>query len=315
MRRLDARKVWAWAGAAPLLLLGLWAPAASEAQAMPFHTNTALPLPLAEAGVRTFFQYTEMGLVSRDGADSPPGHRLRVGALPLMLPYAVRPGSFVMLGIPYLDKRFERQGAARSNRGLGDVTVLVKHELMAADEVLGNRRLAVFASATLPSGETREGGEALPIPLRLGSGTTFLRGEAVYSYVQDRWGIHGATGYAVPLGTHENVRPGDTFSFDLALGYRLFPSRLETLRERTWQAYVELNGTVTGSATRDDVPLDDTGGRIISLSPGLQWIPLPYLAVEASVQVPMVRRLRGTQLAPEWSASLGARALVGPFGR
>ncbi len=300
-----------------LLLLGLGAPAPSAVQAMPFHTNTALPLPLAEAGIRTFLQYTESGLASREGefAGGPGNPTFRISALPLMVPYAVRPGTFVMVGIPYLDKRFEQGGATQSNRGLGDVTLLVKQELMAADVVMGNRRLALFLSATLPSGETRDEGEALPVPLRLGSGTTVLKGEAVYSYVQDRVGIHGAVGYALPTGSHDGVRRGDAFSFDLGLGYRLRPGSLETLRERTLQAYLELNGTVTQPAVRDDVPLESTGGTLIYLSPGLQWIPRPNLAVEGSVQVPVSRRVRGTQLAPEWSGALGLRVLFGPFGR
>ncbi len=301
-------------GLSCMLFFGFVAPAAG--QGMPFHTNTALPLSLAEAGLRGFFQYTELGVRSRgsDAGTLPGDPDLRVGALPLMVPYAIRPGTFVMVALPYLDKRLDQGGTTRANRGLGDVTLLVKQELMAADVVMGNRRLALFASATLPTGETEEGDEPLPPPLRLGGGTTFFRGEAVYSYVQNQVGIHAGAGYVVPAGTEQGVRPGDAFTFDLALGYRFLPRRLETLRERTWQAYLELNGSVVQSSTQDAVPMEGTGGTTIFLSPGLQWIPLLNLAVEGSVQFPVVRHPRGTQMMPEWSTSIGVRALVGPFG-
>jgi hypothetical protein len=193
--------------------------------------------------------------------------------------------------------------------------VLVKQELVASDVVAGNRRLAIFASATVPTGQTEADGDDLAPPLQLGSGTPSLRGEAVYSHVQGRWGIHGGVGYTAPAGSNQGVRPGDRFSVDLALGYRVLPSRFETLREASFGAYVELNGTVAQPNSQGGSRLEDTGAWNLFVSPGLQLIPRPNLALEASLQLPALRRPRGTQLMADYSLAFGVRTMVGPLGR
>lgn len=66
--------------------------------------------------------------------------------------------------------------------------------------------------------------------------------------------------------------------------------------------------------TQDGGPLANTGGHTLLLAPGLQLIPLPNWAIEGSFQLPIVRELRGTQLGPTWSLSLGVRTVLYLFG-
>lgn len=310
------RSLWGraavWTGIL-LLSVGL---GEAAAQGMPFHTPTALPIPLAEQGVRTFYQHLEMRSLLRDGdeIDNPEDLRVGVDAIPFVVPYGLTPRTIMFAGIPYVRKTFEQAGVERSNRGFGDVFLMVKQEILARDLVAGNRRLALFATARFPTGETEGDAGALPPPLRLGSGMVDLTGHVVYSYVNDRVGAHGAVGYSAAAGSEFGVRVGDRFSYDLALGYRLFPAVYQTLKDITLAAYLELNGSVQQAATGGGALLADTGGHTLFVSPGIQLIPLQNWALEASFQYPIVRELRGVQLGPDWSLSVGVRAVFYLFG-
>ncbi len=53
----------------------------------------------------------------------------------------------------------------------------------------------------------------------------------------------------------------------------------------------------------------DSGGQLLFISPGIQYLPIPNLILEGSVEVPILRDLNGRQLAPDWSAVVGIRYL------
>ncbi|MBI2403775.1 MAG: hypothetical protein HYV20_13785 [Gemmatimonadetes bacterium] len=280
-------------------------------QGMPFYTPTALPLPLAESSIRSFYRHVELRSMLDQGREvaNPDGIRVGVDVVPVVAPYGLTRRTLVVAGIPYMRKTFERSGTNQTNSGVGDAFILVKQELLAADFVAGNRRLAIFGGATLPTGETEDETGPLPAPLRLGAGVVNLTGQAVYSYVNNRIGAHGAVAYTAAAASDGGVRIGDRFGYDLALGLRLFPAVYRTLRDVTLGAYLEFNGTVEQPASTGGDPLADTGGHTLFVSPGLQLIPLPNWAIEASFQLPVVRELRGVQLAPDWAFAIGARAV------
>lgn len=301
--------------AAAALLLTAAAPR-TVAQGLPFFTSTALPLPLAENGVRAFYQHVEVRslLQNGDAVANPANMRVGVDAVPLVIPVGVTPHTVLIVAAPYLRKTLEQSGTIQTNAGIGDITVMVREDVLAKDFAAGNRRLAVFAGASLPTGETGGSATALAPPLRLGLGTTNLTGQAVYSYVNNRVGLHTAVGYTAAAGSEFGVREGDRFTYDVALGLRVAPATYSTLRDRTLAAYLELLGSVEQPATQGGVPLGDTGGHTLFVAPGLQLLPLQNWALEASFQVPVVRALHGTQLAPTWSLAVGARALLYLFG-
>jgi hypothetical protein len=279
---------------------------------MPFHTPTALPLPLAESSIRSFYEHREMRTLLDNGHEvaNPQGLRVHVDAVPLMVPHAVTPGTVVIAGISYLRKTFGQSGTVRTNSGFGDALLMVRHTVLAADFIKGNRRLVLFAGATLPTGETASDSGPLPAPLRLGLGTVSLLGQAVYSYVNDRLGLHGALGYTAATAAKFGVRIGDRVGYDFAFGYRVLPATYRTLHDVTVAGYLELDGSVEQPATRSGNPLANSGGHTLFLSPGLQVIPVPNWAIEGSFQLPVVRQLRGTQLGPTWSLALGVRTVL-----
>ncbi len=288
----------------------------TEAQGIPFHTPSALPLPLAESSIRSFYEHVELRTLLDNGHEIANPQALRVGvdAVPLMVPHAVTPRTVVIAAIPYLHQTFEQSGAAQTNSGLGDLTLMVRQTVHAADFIKGNRRMVLFAGASMPTGETASDSGPLPTPLRLGLGTVNALGQAVYSYVNDRLGVHGAVGYTAATASKFGVRIGDRLGYDLALGYRLFPASYRTLHDVTMAGYLEFDGTVAQPATQNGTPVPNTGGHTLYLSPGLQLIPMQNWALEASFQLPIVHQLRGTQLGPTWSLAVGLRTVLYLFG-
>ncbi len=297
-------------------LLLLLPPVPAVGQGMPFHTPTALPLPLAESSIRSFYEHVEMRTLLDNGRKiaNPQAMRVGVDVVPLMVPHAVTPRTVLIAAVPYLHKTFEQSGTAQTNSGFGDAVLMARQTVLAADFIKGNRRMVLFAGATIPTGETASESGPLPMPVRLGLGTVNVLGQAVYSYVNDRLGIHGALGYTAATASKFGVRIGDRLGYDLAFGYRLFPATYRTLHDVTLAGYLEFDGTVEQPATQDGNPLANTGGHTLYLSPGLQLLPVQNWAIEASFQLPIVRQLRGMQLGPTWSLALGVRTVLYLFG-
>jgi len=103
---------------------------------------------------------------------------------------------------------------------------------------------------------------------------------------------------------------GNQFNYDLALGYRLYPAQYETYREKVVNLYLEVNGRVDGKNEVEGKTDQNSGGHTIFLSPGLQWVLLQNLLVEASVQLPIFEAFNGTQLGNQFTFSVGVRYLL-----
>jgi hypothetical protein len=101
---------------------------------------------------------------------------------------------------------------------------------------------------------------------------------------------------------------GATTRYNVAVGLR-FPFYVETIRTKTLQFYLEWNGSITARSTQDGTALTNSGGHVAYLSPGVQWVVLPQLLIEGSVQIPVIQDHNGTQ--PDFGVrpALGARFL------
>ncbi len=282
-------------------------------QGLPFNTPTALPLALAENSLRPTYRHTELTL---DRGDEPAGSpRLGIEVLQLVIPYGVTSKTTLVAGISYGWRSLEADGAKETSSGFADLFVSIKQQLLVWNFRGGTTRLAAFGGASLPTGKTEAGSSPLPLPLRLGSGAVNLSGRAVMTHANRRLGVTGMAGYAVATDSYDGVRSGDRFDYALALGYRLAPAIYGDMTDRTWVAYVELNGTAEARSTRQSVPLRDSGGHLLFFAPGLQFIPTPRLLFEAAFQLPLVRDANGEQLTADWSFAVGGRFNMYFLGR
>ena len=72
----------------------------------------------------------------------------------------------------------------------------------------------------------------------------------------------------------------------------------------------EANGTWSRRNTLQGNPLADSGGPLLLLSPGVQFIPLANFLVEATYQMPVWQGLNGSQLGFDPTFKIGLRWLL-----
>ncbi len=269
------------------------------AQGLPFYTETALTTAFEERGIRSFASTQARG--DADTFLSPL----------VLLPFAPHQRVTTKVVIPLVYKRLRADPKARySNTGVGDLILDVKWAFFVRNRRNGTMRMAVVGSALLPTGSTSasfNNGMKAPRSFQLGQGAFGGGMTLVGTVVRDAWGLSADIGHHRSTADH-GYRPGSMTQYNLAIGFRL-PRYIETIRTRTVQFYVEWNGSVTGRNSQDDITLANSGGHMAYLSPGVQWVVLPQLLIEASVQVPVVQDHNGTQADFGIRPALGARLL------
>lgn len=308
--RLSALAVLGVLGAAP----------AVSAQSLPFNTTSAISIGFEEKAVRPFVQYMHLGRLKTgtDQVADPMNRSMSVWAMPVMVPYAISDRLIPMLAVPLVRKslRFMDATGRREihSSGVADALLMFKYTWYQRDRLNATTRAVFVGGVKIPTGSTSvrdASGQSLPRPLQLGSGSWDVPVTLAFTATRGRAGWTGDVTYRVNTEA-EGFEAGDVFGYDIALGYRLWPARYETFREKVVNGYLELNGQVIQHSRDGGAPVRDSGAHEIYLSPGLQWVPLTNLLVESSVQFPVYQNLYGTQLATSLRLGGGIRYLL-PF--
>ena len=302
---------------AGLTAVVLLAPASLGAQALPFHTETAITTGFEEAAARTFstFMGREGLLLDGDEIPDPLAREIDVFVQPFgILPYAITPLWTTRVIVPFVHKsmEFTPPGAARSSyatSGVGDITVDTKWVFLARNRLRGTTRMAIEGGVKVPVGGTGAAlpdGTVAPRPLQVGTGSWDFPLKALLTVTQGHAGLLTNIGYRINT-THDGFRAGNVFSYDVAVGLRFAPWVYRSLKDKSLVAYLELNGTVSQEAEVGGASNPDSGGHLLFLGPDLQWIPTPWLLFEGSVQFPIVQDLNGTQLEYGTRFQIGTR--------
>jgi hypothetical protein len=163
-------------------------------------------------------------------------------------------------------------------------------------------RIAAKAGIKLPTGND----ETLP---PLGTGSTDYFFTTVVGWIQGRVGVYGEGIFNLNT-SNDLVDFGNGVAYNLALRYRLLPVVYESYPSPQLNAYVELNGTTIGKSKIGGARADRTGGTVVFLSPGLQFIGGRRWLIEGTFQIPVVNDPNGIQLGTSWTASFGTRILI-----
>ena len=306
---------------AALLAAVLLTPATLTAQALPFHTETAITTGFQEAAARTFSTFFGREGLRRDGVGitDPMLRDINVFVQPVgVLPYAITPLWTTRVIIPFVRKSMDFTDGVRrtyTTTGVGDVLVDTKWIFFTRNRLGGTTRLGIGGGVKVPLGKTDAtlpDGTVAPRSLQVGSGSWDFPFKALFTLTQGHVGLLANAGYRVNT-TDEGLKAGNIFSYDVALGLRFVPWVYRSLTDKSLVAYVELNGT---AAARDEIagtPDPDSGGHLLFLSPDLQWIPTPWLLFEGSVQFPILQDLNGTQLKYGTRFQLGGRVRFSAF--
>ena len=288
--------------AVSLWFFPLLVPMAVTGQGLPFHTPSALTTSFEERGIRVFSVVQSRGDVT--GFVSPL----------VVLPFAPHERLTTTVKMPLIYRRMSDPGGASgdvySKGGLGDLELSAKYAFFVRNRFAGTTRVALILAASLPTGSTSArlpNGLPAPRPLQLGTGAASGGATVVTTIVRDRWGLNAAVGHT-RYGSDDDFRIGAVTRYDLAVSVRI-PRDVKTIRTRTLQLYLEWNGSIAERTTLGGNRLADTGGHVGHLSPGLQWVVLPQVLVEGSLQVPVVQNHNGIQADLGVRPALGARFL------
>ncbi len=270
-------------------------------------------------GIRTvasFLQANDM-LSGRTQVPDPLGRRFKAQTVSMAVVYGLHRKVSLIGVFPLLDKEMRIDsptGAERLGAGLGfgDATFLVKWRLLKRDRGRGGVQLSFQGGVKTPTGRDdapdSSNGQLLSPPLQRGTGSWDPTADFITSYVTPsaRWFFTASVGAS--LSTEGNdFKPGDRFRYDA-----MVKTRISSLRSRDLFLLLELNGRWQGRWRAGDEEIDSSGGTLLYLSPGVQYLPRPNLVVEAGVQLPAVRYLNGTQLAPSINLLFGLRYIILP---
>lgn len=304
--------------ALPLLFLLICAQLVS-AQGPPINTETAFVNGLQGAALRSFVFSVNRSELVRDGKDiaDPSNQEVSVFAIPIIVPYEVVKSKLdIVGGIPVLHKRMgftdengERHGV--TNSGLGDLFVLGRYLFLQKDAPGNTTRMVVLGGVKFPTGKDDEKdsrGSKLPPPLQLGSGSVDYTAGVVATRVVRRIGLNADLIYNFNTAANDFAF-GDKLKYDFALGYRISPREYKTYPAKQWNAYLELNGEFSRRDSLKGVTLGDSGGNVAFVSPGIQFYYSSFL-VEASLRIPAIQNLNGTQLKFHPAFTAGFRWLI-----
>lgn len=288
--------------AAALGALAVLGPATLGGQGLPFHTETALTTAFAQRGARVFAK-----VVTRESVTT-------VVTPLVLLPLAPHERVTTAVILPVVARRMSAPGASGetvfSAAGFADVSVSAKWAVLVRDRPGGTTRVALVAALRLPTGATgarfRDGTPAPP-PLQLGHGAVQAGATLVGTLVRGRWGVSVDVGHARSAAANA-YRFGPETRYNVALGRR-FPGYIATIRTQTLQLYLEWNGSITGRHREGGTDVVNSGGHVGFLSPGVQWVPIPQLLFEGSLQIPIVVDLNGTQPDVRPRPAFGTRVL------
>jgi len=310
------RRGLASAGAVALLAVS---PAMARAQGPPINTQNAFVTGLNGAGLRTFFFGFDRSGLRLDGerVSDPLERQVRVRGQMFVVPYELMPNRLVVMGaVPYLDKTLETAAATGprelSVRGFGDLVVAAKVGVYQRDRPNLTTRAALYGRLKLPTGNddaVDAEGEPLPKTLQLGTGSVDYSAGLIVTHSSGPLGLSGDLIHDFNNAS-EGFAFGDVLHYDIALSYRVLPRVYRTYPAKQINLYLEANGTWSGRNTSAGKALPDSGGSLLLLSPGVQYIPWPSLALEATYQVPVWQDLNGAQLEIDPVFKVGLRWLL-----
>ncbi len=273
-------------------------------------------------GLRTFGAVETRDRLRVDGADvvDPSATEVRVRTTPIAVVYGLRARLSLVAVLPIVHKQLSSLGEAAQPLtagagGLGDALFLTKWRFYKRDQPLGTFQLATELGVKAPTGAhdlEDTDGRPLPPALQRGSGSWDPMANLIMTYVpaagRGRWVFTGDIG--VRLTTESNaVEVGNQVGYDGMVKYRVHPVRHPG---RDTFLLLEINGRWQDRARVGGGLTSDSGGHVVYLSPGIQFLVRRNLILEGGVQVPVMHDLNGTQLAPSPRVLAGVRYIIVP---
>ena len=214
----------------------------------------------------------------------------------------------VNVQIPHIDRshatngmNFDGTDAGTSHtKSLGDIKVVGSYMGLTEAHDVG-----VQFGVKLPTGshtDTFSGGTIagalLDRGLQPGSGTTdVILGAFKFGSLSQNWDYFAQATAQLPATASDDYRPGNSLNVNLGFRYMALDKIVPQ---------IQVNSRVSAKDSGANASPDDSGGKTIYLSPGVTFIASERVTVFGFVQLPIYQNLNGYQLAPKYTASIGA---------
>jgi hypothetical protein len=232
------------------------------------------------------------------------GNELKVWTAPAIFSYALMTDATLNLVVPYQRRHLETPAGDFDADGIGDIALFGKYRFYRRDLPFGRDQISFIGGLELPSGSTSKGPGLKAAPsLQLGSG-----------------GVDGIVGvaagttrrsYSIEASLRGKINSeakdfkfGNVLLYDLYLAYQTYPEWPTPPAQLNFS--IEFNGRTSGDNEVDGKEVD-TGGTVLFISPGIQYIVTGNLLFETGVQIPIVNDFPSGELEPDFTVLFGFR--------
>lgn len=261
------------------------------------------------------FRVTRATDLLRDGdeVDDPLDRELTVYQESVTGVHALTRDLTLALSLPIVQKSLKLTTASGrratiTSSGVGDLSLVGVYRFYRRDVPRGSTQFSFIGGLKLPTGSNDRtdgdvpaltGGTSTRIPRDLQPGSGSVDGIVGIGAFQnfDRLSFYGSL--QGKLNTEaDDFTFGNRLHYDLTIEYVL-------LTERNLLLNLELNGRYEARAEEGGKDVPNSGGNSMFISPGVQYLPVPNLVLETSVQLPILQDLNGTQLGTDFSVVAG----------
>jgi len=264
--------------------------------------------PIIGVSARTqFFQGSALRSFVEVSREASGGQELHVIQAPIIFGYNPLTDMVVNVVVPYVNKEFKDQTGKRFGAsGVADISISGKYRFYREDVPRGSTQFAVLGGLELPTGDTtkRKDGIRLPRPLQLGSGGVDPSVGIAASWISAFHSLDGGVQFKYNA-RHSGFRFGTVTRYDLSYAYGTYPKW--PVENAQLSFLLELNGEHRERNLSGSNKVRASGGDTIFLSPGIQYIFLDNVLVEASFQYPIIDRVNSQQLNQDYRFLLGFR--------
>lgn len=238
--------------------------------------------------------------------------------LTLGLDYSVNSSWGVNVQVPYINRSHSTLGTASDGTtpgdgggqydsktsNIGDIKVIGRYQGFTPQHNFG-----VLFGVKLPTGSHTEFGTSTdstsPDPVAIdrglqpGTGTTDLILGAYYADTLNKnWDYFAQGTFQAAINSKDEYKPGNGMNLNLGLRYTEFSS---------FTPQIQLNARHVEHDNGANADTVSTGGTLIYLSPGVVVPVSQQASLYGFVQLPVYQNVSGVQLAPRYTASVGAR--------
>ncbi len=233
------------------------------------------------------------------------------------LDYSFSPDWGVNVQLPWINRNHSTLGTGSDGSAVADTAYDSRTASLGDVKVVGRyqgfspqRNFGIMFGLKLPTGSHTEAGIStdpanpgaaaiIDRGLQPGSGTTdAILGVYYFDTLNKNWDWFGQATVQAALNSSDQYKPGTGYNLNLGVRYMGYGAVIPQLQLNT--RYVQHD---TG-AQADTI---STGGTLMYLSPGLVVPVSKRASVYGFVQLPVYQDVRGVQLTPRYSASIGAR--------